>query len=104
MLVTKYSLTNSVADRARQSRPRLLKREHHYFIDNALTSNDELTTRQLWELPVQKYPELSASLSTIKRARYELGWVISSLKYCQLIGDINKEKRKAWCEKMIEEN
>ena len=41
------------------------------------------------------------SLSTVKRARYELGWVVSNPKYCQLIRDVNKEKRMEWCKKMI---
>ena len=40
----------------------------------------------------------------MKRARQDLGWLIGSPKYCQLIREANKEKRKAWCEKMIAEN
>ena len=72
-------------------------------MDNALTSNDELTTRQVRGLLVQEFPELSVSLSTVKRARYELGWVATKPKYCQLIRDANKEKRLAWCKKIIEE-
>ena len=43
------------------------------------------------------------SLSTVKRARQDLGWVINSPKYCQLIRDANKTKRLVWCEKMIAE-
>ena len=41
------------------------------------------------------------SHSTLKKAKYELGWVISNPKYCQLIRKANKEKRLAWCEDMI---
>lgn len=43
---------------------------------------------------------LTVSHSTIKRARYELGWVITSPKYCQLIRDLNKAKRLEWCKKI----
>ena len=43
------------------------------------------------------------SLPTVKRARQDLGWVINSPKYCQLIRDANKTKRLVWCEKMIAE-
>lgn len=74
--------------------------DHYVFIGNALTSNDELTTRQVRGLLVQEFPELSVSLSTVKRARYVLGWVATKPKYCQLIRDA---KRLAWCQKMMEE-
>ena len=103
LLVTKYRHTNSLVDKPRQSRSRLLNREHYFFIDNQLLLNDELTTRQLRNLLVQEFPELCVSLSTVKRARYELGWVVSNPKYCQLIRDANKEKRLTWCKKMIQE-
>ena len=101
LLVTKYSHTNSITDRPRQHRRRLLDTRHYTFIDNALITNDELTTRQLHALLIQRFPEVSVSHSTLKRAKYELGWVITNPKYCQLIRDANKEKRLAWCEKMI---
>lgn len=55
------------------------------FIDNTLITNDELMT---WRVH-----------STIKRTKYELGWVIINPKYCQPVHDVNKEKRQAWCEK-----
>ena len=104
LLVTKYRNTNSVVDRPRRRRPRLLSREHYIFIDNQLSLNDELTTKQLHDLLLEEFPRLRVSLSTVKRARYELGWVVSNPKYCQLIRDGNKEKRLSWCKKMIEEN
>ena len=80
-----------------------MNREHYFFIVNQLSSNDELTTRQLHELLVQEFPQLCVSSSTVKRAHYELGWVVTNPKYCQLIRDGNKEKRLIWCKKMIEE-
>ena len=87
----------------RQHRPKLLDRRHYNFIDDALISNDELSTRQLHTLLVQQFPDVKLSHSTLKRAKYELGWVITNPKYCQLIRDANKEKRLAWCKKMIED-
>lgn len=101
LLVTKFKNTNSVVDRLHLSRPKLLNREHYEFIDNALASNDELTSQHLRSLLVGEFPELRVSISTVKRARRELGWVVSSPKYCQLIRDVNKEKRLEWCKKMI---
>ena len=104
LLVCKYRSTKSVVDRPRRSRSRLLSREHYFFIDNNLSANDELTTRQLYNLLKKEFPRVCISLSTIKRARHELGWVVGNARYCQLIREGNKEKRLMWCEKMIEEN
>ena len=103
LLVTKYIRTNTVVDRPRSKRPRILNDQHYKAIDNALRNNDELTTRQLHSLLTHEWPSLSVSLSTVKRARHDLGWVVSSPKYCQMIRETNKEKRLAWCQKMISE-
>ena len=103
LLVTKHTHTGSVLDRHRAKRARILTDQHYRTMDKALAENDELTTRQLQTVLSTEYPLLSLSLSTIKRARQDLGWVISSPKYCQLIRDANKEKRMAWCQKMIRE-
>ena len=88
-------------DRPRLSRPKLLNREHYEFIDNTLASNDELTSQHLRSLLVGEFPELRVLLSTVKRARHELGWVVSNAKHCQLIRDVYKEKRMKWYEEMI---
>ena len=103
LLVKKYALTQSVIDRRRRSVPKMLTAEHYRIIDEAMCANDELTTRKLRELLTEKYPGLVISLSTVKRARRELGWVISTPKYCQLIRQRNEEKTLEWCKKMKEE-
>lgn len=95
LLLAKYNQAGYVADRPQAKPQKLLNREHYSFIDNALAENDELTTRQLHKQLVQWFPGLKVLLSTVKRARYELGWVVSSPKYCQMIRDANKEKRLA---------
>ena len=104
LLVAKYNQTGSVVDRYRATRLRILGNEHYRVIDDALTQNDELTTQQLYNVLIRKFPNLCVSLSTVKRARYELGWVVTMPKYCQMIREANKAKRLAWCKKMIEED
>ena len=89
-------------DRPRSSVQRILGHEHYKLIDDALSENDELTSRQLRHLLIDKFPELSMSVSTVERARRELGWVVTVPKYCQLIRIANKEKRKEWCVRMLE--
>ena len=83
-LVTKHRATMSLLDRTRGRAPKILQGEHYKFIDEALT-DDELTIRQLRTLLTKKFPTLTLSLSTVKRARRDLGWVVTSQKYCQLI-------------------
>ena len=49
-----------------------------------MAENNELTSLQLYNLFKEKYPEVSASISTIKRARRELGWVAKRTEYCAM--------------------
>ena len=85
-------------DRPRRSRSRILSKEHEIFIDNALANNDELTSQKLKRLLVAKWPELrNLSISNIKRCRKRLGWVATKPRYCQLIRELNKDKRLEWC-------
>ena len=51
----------------------------------------------------ERWPDLQVSLSTIKRARkYDLGWIRTRPKYCQLIRVANVQARLAWCQERIE--
>ena len=51
----------------------------------------------------EKYPEVSISISTIKRVRRELGWVAKRIRYCAMTTEVNKEKRVEWCQEQIRE-
>ena len=104
LLLVKYKQTNSVVDRPRAAVPKILRDEHYCEIDKALSENDEMTSRQLRAMLISKWPSLSMSISTVERARRELGWVVTSPKYCQLIREQNKQKRLEWCQKMIATN
>ena len=62
-----------------------------------MVENTDLTSRQLYAAFKEAYPGVEASLSTVKRARRDLGWTTKRTRYCQLISDVNKEKRMEWC-------
>ena len=66
-----------------------------------MNEKDNLTARHLRNLLEDRWPDLKVSLSTIKRARRQLGWVATSPKYCQLVREANREKRVAWCRERI---
>ena len=79
LLLKKYHATGSVVDQPRARAPKKLTDAHFVFIDSALEKDNELTTRKLHHLLVEKFPNLDVSNSTVKRARRELGWVSSKV-------------------------
>ena len=104
-LLRKYKCTGTVVDRRRKpSTPKILQSEHLRFLDEALDQDDELTARMLRDLLEERWPEVKVSISTIKRVRkYDLGWIRTRPKYCQLVRVANREKRLAWCFERIQE-
>ena len=102
-LLKKFKLTGSVKDQPRRSRPKAFTIEHYEFIDNTITQNDEITVTQLHELISKKFTDITVSKSTVKKARQDLGWVTTRPRYCQLIRDVNKEKRLLFCQNIKEE-
>ena len=63
-------------------------------IDTAMKEDDELTATQLQSKLAAK--GIYVSLTTILRNRKQLGWVYRGSAYCQLIRNVNKEKRLEW--------
>ena len=59
--------------------PKIPHDEHYYEIDKALSNNDEVTSRQLRAMLISKWPCLSMSISTVERARREMGWVVTTV-------------------------
>ena len=97
-LIKKYHGTQRIADMPRAARTKKLQQEHYVFIDNTMAENDELTARKLMEMLLTEFPNLDMSLSTVKRAKLDLGWVSTKPRYCQLIREANRSKRLTWCE------
>ena len=91
-----------MADR-RSTRPRKkLKDEQYRFIDECMAEDDELTAAKMLSLLLEKFPTLNVSVSTVKRARMELGWTAKKTRYGALISESNQEKRVEWCKERIE--
>ena len=103
-LIEKFKTTHVIADLPRKSRSSLFSEHHYRFIDEVMTNDNELTSRQLFSLFSTKYPEVQVSISTIKRVRKHLGWVSKKTRYCALIREVNKEKRLEWCKERVEQN
>ena len=97
VLIGKFSKTGEISDKKRLPRQQVLNPEQFEFIDKAMEENDELTAYRLLCKLKECYPYLKVSLRTIHRARQDLGWVSTTPHYCQLIREVNKEKRLQWC-------
>ena len=87
-LLKKYNETGKLIDLPRRTRPIKLNNVMRAFINQALSENDELTTRQARNLLTQQWPTLQVSLPTIKQIRQKIGWVCTKPHYCQLIRDV----------------
>ena len=68
-------------------------------IESQMEDDDETTASQLQTLLSSK--GCSLSLSTIQRSRSRMGWTFRGSAYCQLIRDVNKEKRLVWAQENL---
>ena len=100
----KFEEYHTVVDLPRRKRPRKIDDDMAEYLDNLLMENDELNASQLKELLLHKYPSITVSLTTIKRARKQKGWVCTRPHYCQLLREVNKSKRVEWCQAQLANN
>ncbi len=72
-------------------------------IEDCMQNDDECTGK---ELTVKVHEETGANLSlrSIYRGRKDLGWSYRGAAYCQLIRDVNKQKRLQWAEQYIQDS
>lgn len=61
------------------------------LIENTMRTDDETTATQLQAMLAEH--RIYVSLCTIVRNRSQLGWIYRGSAYCQLICDVNKQKR-----------
>lgn len=99
-LLKKFNSTGLVIDLKRKPRSIILGHDHSRFIDEAMTVNNELTSRQFFSLFTARYPDIQVSVSIVKH----LGWVSKKTRYCALIREASKEKRLLWCQQRVEQN
>ena len=69
------------------------------LLDDMLKDDDEMTASRIRCKLTEKFGDFRVSLSTVKRVRRAKGWVCTRP---QLIREVNKLKRKEWCQNQIE--
>ena len=102
--ITRWCATGSVCDRPRSGPPKKVPEAHYRCIDDAMAQDDELTASSLKNILEKRFgaENVKYSTRTIARIRNELGWTFSTVRYCQVIRDANKQKRLAWCTECID--
>lgn len=72
------------------------------IIESAMQNDDETTATQLQGVLASH--NVYVSLSTILRNRRQLGWVYRGSAYCQLIRNVNKQKRLEWAREHLHDS
>ena len=102
LAISKYS-TGSLRDAKRSGRKSKLENEHVNFIDNALSKNDELISKELSE-KLSTECGIQISATTVRRDQRNVqGRKTESARYCQFVRDPNKVKWLVFALKTITE-
>lgn len=86
--IKQYTITDSTEQKSGSGRPTKVTPAILAIVEQKMVEDDETTAVQLHKLLTEKGH--SISISTIMRARRELGWTFHGSAYCQLIRDVNK--------------
>lgn len=86
--------TGTIIRKSGSGRPTLLTSTVLRRIEQMMQSDDETTAQQLQRRLRQQGEVIS--LTTILRGRRKLGWTYHRSAYCQLLRDVNKQKRLQW--------
>ena len=101
-LIKRYQLSGSIARKQGSGRPSKVVQEIKDIVESRMQEDDETTAVQLHKVLEEK--GYNISLSTILRCRKSLGWNYRGSAYCQMIRDVNKEKRLAWAREHLHDN
>ena len=97
-----YRQTNSIVRKPGSGLPPKLSPQLQRLIEDTMRRNDETTATQLQAMLASE--NIYVSLATIVRNRASLGWTYRGSAYCQLIRQVNKQKRLDWARTHIGDN
>ena len=72
------------------------------IIERAMQEDDETTATQI-QANLASH-DVYVSLTTILRNRRQMGWIYRGSAYCQLIRNVNKQKRLEWAQQNLRDN
>ena len=92
-IIQKFDATGMVQDKARKKRKMLHTAEHEAFVNGTMEAVSDMSAAVLVR-EIEGQFQITASITTVSRYRRKLGWKQHLTRYCQLMRDANKEKRK----------
>lgn len=95
------SRLGTISRRPGSGRPSKITDKIKKVVEEQMRADDETTAHQLHALLNSK--GFSLSLRTILRCRISLGWTFRGSAYCQLIREVNKQKRLQWAREILNE-
>ena len=90
----RFEVSGGIHRKPGSGRPSSITTEIKAMVEEEMQRDDETTAIQLHELLVSRGYKIS--IRTVLRCRSSLGWTFRGSAYCQLIRDVNKQKRLAW--------
>ena len=90
-------------NRRNQVQKKKVSDSHLEIINSKIKENPERSSVDLQKELISECG-LHLSASYIRKLRIKLGWVAKRTKYGQMVRDVNKQKRKVWALKQIENN
>ena len=98
----RYLQDGTIARRQGSGRPSLLTDSVLAMVEELMRTDDETTATQIHAYLLHRGQEIS--LPTIIRGRRFLGWTFRGTAYCQLIRDVNKQKRLEWAQQHLHDD
>ncbi len=105
-IIAKYNRTGEILKtlpRSQKKRKFGDKEEHLIFVENEMRETRDISSGALSRKIKEKF-KISYSAASVRKFRKRIGWTCSAPKYCQMIRDVNKEKRVEWCRDMLASN
>ena len=99
MLLHKVRETGSFSRKPGSGKSTKINQRVKDLIEEEMQKDDETTASQLGHLLRENGIEISRT--TVLRCRRQLGWTFRGSAYCQLIREVNKEKRLTWCQENL---
>ena len=97
----RYERTGTIAIQGGGGRRGFFTPEVKGIVDEQMNKDDKTTTYQLHKLLLER--GMRVSISSVLRYCRALGWTYRGSAYCQLIREINKQKRLAWAKQYLNE-
>jgi len=102
--IARFEATGTVALHRKpgSGRPSKITAEIKEIVEEKMQEDDETTAYQLHALLLSR--GCSISRRTVLRCRVQLGWTFRGSAYCQLIREVNKDKRLQWAQQYISDS